>query len=41
MVFADLEDKLYLTIHTPNASPHERAVFLPLRDEGETLVVAR
>jgi len=39
MVFADLEGRLRLAIHTPNASPRERTVFLSLRDAGETLVV--
>jgi len=28
MVFRDLNDKLILTLHTPNKTPHERTIFL-------------
>ena len=40
MVFSDFNNGLYLSIHKPNDSPNERAVFLPLEDTGETLVLA-
>ena len=33
MVFRSFDGQLYLTLHTPNETPNERAVFVPL-DEG-------
>jgi len=37
MVFTDLNDDLFLSIHKPNNTPNERALFLPLKDTGDTL----
>jgi beta-xylosidase len=33
MLFRDFENKLILTLHTPNKSPHERAIFLDIEDK--------
>lgn len=32
MVFRDLGGNLFLTLHAPNTTPHERALFAPLRE---------
>jgi arabinan endo-1,5-alpha-L-arabinosidase len=37
MVFRAFDGVLYMTLHTPNETPHERAVFVPLVEEGGTL----
>lgn len=40
MIFRTFDGRLMLTLHTPNATPHERPVFLPLREAAGTLTVA-
>jgi len=37
MVFSAADGNLYLVIHTPNKTPHERLVFVGLRETGEGL----
>jgi arabinan endo-1,5-alpha-L-arabinosidase len=37
MVFRALDGQLYLTLHTPNESPRERALFVPLVETGGDL----
>jgi hypothetical protein len=37
MVFRDLGGQLMLTLHQPNTTPHERAVFVPLREADNSL----
>ncbi len=39
MIFRDLSGHLNLTIHTPNRTPHERAIFLPLEEHEGRLSV--
>jgi hypothetical protein len=39
MVFRDLEEQLVLTLHSPNQSPLERPIFLPLLERGGRLLV--
>lgn len=34
MIFTTLDGQEILTVHTPNATPDERAIFIPLRVEG-------
>jgi GH43 family beta-xylosidase len=34
MIFRSLEGKLYLAIHRPNTTPHERPLFLEILDHG-------
>lgn len=40
MVFRALDGQLYLTLHSPNLTPHERPCFYPLKDTGSRLVRA-
>lgn len=40
MVFRALDGQLYLTLHSPNLTPHERPCFHPLRDTGSRLIRA-
>ncbi|MFP4510831.1 MAG: glycoside hydrolase family 43 protein [Spirochaetaceae bacterium] len=40
MVFRDFSGTLYLAIHTPNRTPHERAIFLPLEERGGKIMLA-
>ncbi|MDR0848819.1 MAG: glycoside hydrolase family 43 protein [Propionibacteriaceae bacterium] len=40
MVFAAPDASLYLAIHTPNKTPDERAIFVPLTWSGDRLVAA-
>src|SRR5690606_1941680 len=40
MVFADAEGALRLALHSPNATPHERARFIELRETPDGLVPA-
>ncbi len=37
MIFADAEGELFLTLHTPNRTPDERAAFFPLVETAEGL----
>ncbi len=37
MVFRALDGQLHLTLHTPNETPRERAVLLPLAESGGSL----
>jgi len=37
MLFRDFSGQLYLTLHQPNKSPLERAVFCPVKEEGGRL----
>jgi arabinan endo-1,5-alpha-L-arabinosidase len=39
MIFHTFDGRPMLTLHTPNVTPHERPVFLPLRETEETLIV--
>jgi beta-xylosidase len=34
MLFHSIEGKLYLTVHTPNKTPHERPVFIEMIEEN-------
>ena len=40
MIFTDLSGQMRLTLHTPNKTPNERPVFLPIRetDDGFELI---
>lgn len=40
MVFRALNGQLYLTLHSPNATPQERPCFYPLKDTGSRLARA-
>ncbi|WP_309068325.1 glycoside hydrolase family 43 protein [Microbacterium sp.] len=40
MIFADAVGRLYLTLHTPNATPDERARFFPLEETADGLRLA-
>ena len=40
MVFTGLDGQLYLTIHTPNKTPDERPIFIPLQETKTGLVLA-
>ncbi|MDR1109076.1 MAG: glycoside hydrolase family 43 protein [Spirochaetaceae bacterium] len=39
MIFRGREGTLYLAIHRPNKTPFERPVFIPVTEEGKTLVL--
>ncbi|MDP0499189.1 MAG: glycoside hydrolase family 43 protein [Verrucomicrobiota bacterium JB022] len=39
MIFQTLAGQLMLTLHQPNKTPHERARFFVLREEGDALVL--
>ncbi|OXM85186.1 glycoside hydrolase family 43 protein [Paenibacillus rigui] len=39
MIFKSLDDQLMLTIHTPNRTPEERAIFLKVAERGGTFVL--
>lgn len=39
MLFTTRDDRVLLTLHTPNDTPHERAVFVPLIERGGWLSV--
>jgi arabinan endo-1,5-alpha-L-arabinosidase len=39
MLFRTFEGQLMLTIHTPNQTPNERPIFLPVREENGRLVM--
>lgn len=41
MLFEALDGRLHLAIHTPNKSPLERALFLPIEETDGTLVLAK
>jgi hypothetical protein len=41
MVFRALTGRLYLAIHTPNKTPHERPLFVEVAEEGGTLRVIK
>ncbi len=41
MLFKTFDDRLMLTFHSPNDSPNERAVFVPVRDLGNTLEILK
>lgn len=41
MVFRTFDDELLLTLHSPNRTPDERAVLIPVVESGDTLVVRR
>jgi arabinan endo-1,5-alpha-L-arabinosidase len=41
MIFKTFEGQLMLTFHTPNQSPNERPVFMPLKDEDGRLTVVK
>lgn len=40
MIFSDFDGQLYLALHTPNHTPQERAVFIPIEEAGTSLRVA-
>lgn len=40
MIFRAFDGRLMLSLHTPNATPHERPIFLPLHEVEGTLTVA-
>lgn len=40
MIFRTYDDRLLLTIHTPNQSPHERAVFFELEEREDGIRIA-
>ena len=40
MLFSDFNGRLFLTLHQPNKSPHERAVFREVLEAGDTLRLA-
>ncbi len=35
MIFRALNGRLYLTLHSPNQSPKERPVFIPLTERAD------
>jgi hypothetical protein len=39
MVFRALSGRLYLTVHTPNKTPHERPVFVEVAEKDGTLKI--
>lgn len=39
MLFRAFDGRMYLTIHTPNTTPQERAILLPVCESNETLQV--
>ena len=39
MLFLDKVGRLFLSLHSPNKTPEERARFLPVRDDGERMVI--
>lgn len=39
MIARTLDGRLFLTLHQPNRSPHERAAFYPLRELEDTVVL--
>lgn len=39
MIFRTLEGRLMLSFHGPNNTPHERPLFVPIREDGSTLVL--
>lgn len=39
MLFRTFDGRLTLTIHQPNSTPHERPIFLPMREHDGTLAV--
>jgi GH43 family beta-xylosidase len=41
MVFRDLNNKLTLTLHTPNKSPDERAVLYNIEETGQGLIITK
>lgn len=40
MIFRTFDDRLFLTLHSPNATPDERAVFIPVEESAGTLRVS-
>ena len=41
MVFRAFDGRLWMTSHQPNDTPNERAVFFPIHEDGDSLVVER
>lgn len=41
MIFRDLKGQLFVTLHSPNQTPHERPCFFAVREEGGTLVLEK
>ena len=41
MIFTTFEGQPFLTVHTPNQTPHERAVLIPLREGDGTISVEK
>jgi arabinan endo-1,5-alpha-L-arabinosidase len=41
MIFKGFDGRLRLTFHQPNDTPNERAVFLPIRETGDSIVIER
>lgn len=41
MIFTTFEGQPFLTVHTPNQTPHERAVLVPLREGDGTISVEK
>ena len=41
MLFTDLKGNLMLAMHRPNTGGHERAVFLPIIEQGNRIIIAR
>ena len=37
MIFRTFEGRLFLTLHAPNQTPHERAAFYELEERNDTL----
>ncbi|MBM7573480.1 glycoside hydrolase family 43 protein [Aquibacillus albus] len=41
MIFRDLQGQLMLTLHSPNKTPLERPIFIPIKDENGKISVKR
>lgn len=41
MIFKSLEDELYLTLHSPNKTPEERPIFIPIEEKGKKIQVKK
>ena len=41
MVFRTFDGRLWMTFHQPNNTPDERTVLVPIREEGDSLVISR
>jgi len=41
MIFRAFDGRLFLTLHTPNKTPHERAIFLEIEETKDTIRLKR